>query len=200
VVIADTQDNPGGGGHGDTTGLLAELIRQDAQGAVVALINDAESAEACHAAGLGATVGLQLGGKSDGVPLVVTAKVLALTDGQFVGTGPMAKGNPGNVGPSALIAVSSGVRVLVVSRKMQALDQSLLRHIGVEPSECRILALKSSVHFRADFQPIASAVLVAASPGPVVADPSVLPFRHLRPGLRLRPMDNRQTTASGGLA
>ena len=200
VVIADTQDNPGGGGHGDTTGLLAELIRQDAQGAVVALINDAESAEACHAAGVGARIALQLGGKSDGVPLAVSAEVQALTDGQFVGTGPMAKGNPGNVGRSALIAVSSGVRVLVVSRKMQALDQSLLRHIGVEPAACRILALKSSVHFRADFQPIASSVLVAASPGPVVADPSILPFRHLRPGLRLRPMDNRQTTASGGLA
>ena len=51
VVIADTQDNPGGGGHGDTTGLLAELIRQDAQGAVLCLINDDEAATACHAAG-----------------------------------------------------------------------------------------------------------------------------------------------------
>jgi microcystin degradation protein MlrC len=52
--------------------------------------------------------------------------------------------------------------------------------------------LKSSVHFRADFEPIAEAVLVAAAPGPVVADPAILPFRHLRPGLRLRPGDNRR--------
>src|SRR5690606_19305186 len=49
VVLADTQDNPGGGGHGDTTGLLAALIAQDAQGVVLGLINDAESAAACHA-------------------------------------------------------------------------------------------------------------------------------------------------------
>ena len=54
-----------------------------------------------------------------------------------------------------------------------------------------ILALKASVHFRADFQPIASEVLVVAAPGPVVADPATLPFRNLRPGLRLRPGDNR---------
>ena len=54
IVIADTQDNPGGGGHGDTTGLLAELVRQKAKGAVLCLINDAESAAACHAAGEGA--------------------------------------------------------------------------------------------------------------------------------------------------
>ncbi len=190
VVIADTQDNPGGGGHGDTTGLLAELIRQNAQGAVFALINDAESAALLHAAGEGASVSLALGGKSDGVPLVVQAHVEKLTDGRFVGTGPMAAGNPADLGPSALIRVSSGVQVIVVSRKMQALDQSLVRHVGIEPSSCRILALKSSVHFRADFQPIAAEVIVAAAPGPVIADPALLPFKHLRAGLRLRPMAN----------
>ncbi len=69
VVLADTQDNPGGGGHGDTTGLLAELVRQGAAGALVCLINDADSAAACHAAGESATLALSLGGKSDGMGL-----------------------------------------------------------------------------------------------------------------------------------
>jgi microcystin degradation protein MlrC len=191
VVIADTQDNPGGGGHGDTTGLLAQLVAQKAQGAVVCLINDAESAAALHAAGEGALVKLSLGGKSDNTPLAVEAKVLKLTDGAFTLTGPMGAGNPAKLGPSALIEVAPGVRVVVVSRKMQAHDQAILRHVGVEPKDCAILVLKSSVHFRADFQPIASRVIVAAAPGPVVADPAILPFRHLRPGLRLRPMANR---------
>ncbi len=191
VVMADTQDNPGGGGHGDTTGLLAELIRQDAQGAVLALINDAESAAACHAAGEGATLALTLGGKSDGAPLAVTAVVERLSDGRFTCTGPMGKGNPANLGPSALLRVSSGVRVVVVSRKMQALDQAILTHLGVDPSAQKILALKSSVHFRAHFQPISAAVLVVAAPGPVVADPATLPFTNLRPHLRLRPGANR---------
>lgn len=192
VVIADTQDNPGGGGHGDTTGLLAELIRQGAEGAVLGLINDAESARACHAAGEGAEVPLSLGGKSDGAPLAVKARVLRLGDGHFICTGPMAKGNVAELGPTALISPAPGIRVIVTSRKMQAYDQALFRHLGVEPSRQRILALKSSVHFRADFQPIAAQVLVVAAPGPVVADPATLPFRHLRPGLRLRPGDNRR--------
>jgi microcystin degradation protein MlrC len=191
VVIADTQDNPGGGGHGDTTGLLAELLAQRAEGAVLGLINDAESAAACHAAGEGAVVSLTLGGKSDGAPLAVEARVLKLTDGRFTCTGPMAAGNAADLGPSALIGIG-GVAAIVVSRKMQAYDQALFRHVGIEPGEQKILALKSSVHFRADFQPIAEAVLVAAAPGPVVADPATLPFRHLRPGLRLRPGDNRR--------
>jgi microcystin degradation protein MlrC len=191
VVIADTQDNPGGGGHGDTTGLLAELIAQRAAGALVGPINDAESAAACHAAGEGAELALSLGGKSDGAPLAVTARVLRLSDGRFTCTGPMTGGNAADLGPSALIGIG-GVAVLVVSRKMQAHDQAIFRHIGADPTKQRILALKSSVHFRADFQPIAEAVLVAAAPGPVVADPATLPFRHLRPGLRLRPGDNRR--------
>ncbi|MFN3449393.1 MAG: M81 family metallopeptidase [Roseococcus sp.] len=190
VVIADTQDNPGGGGHGDTTGLLAELLAQGAQGAVLAPMNDSEAAAACHAAGEGASVTLALGGKSDGAPLTVTGVVERLSDGRFTLEGPMGKGNPADLGPTALLRVGD-VRVVIVSRKMQAHDQAIFRHLGVEPAAQRIVAVKSSVHFRAHFQPIAAEVLVAAAPGPVVADPATLPFTALRPGLRLRPGDNR---------
>jgi microcystin degradation protein MlrC len=187
VVLADTQDNPGGGGHGDTIGLLSELIRQGAQGAVLAIINDAESAAACHGAGEGAQANLSLGGKSDSTPLPLRATVEKLADGKFVCTGPMGAGNPADLGPTALVRVADGVRVIVTSRKMQALDQALLRHVGIEPAEQKIVALKSSVHFRADFQPIAEAVIVAVAPGPVTADPSVFPFQHVRKGVRLKP-------------
>ena len=186
VVLADTQDNPGGGGHGDTTELLSELVRQSAKGAVVCLINDAESVAACVAVGLGATVDLSLGGKSDGMPFTCSARVEKLTDGVFTLTGPMGAGNPGNLGPTALLNIN-GVRVVVTSRKMQALDQAILRHVGIEPADCKIIALKSSVHFRADFGPIAEHVIVAIAPGPVVADPAVLNFRHVRAEVRRRP-------------
>ncbi len=186
VVLADTQDNPGGGGHGDTTELLAELVRQKATGAVVCLINDAESAAACHAAGVGATVALSLGGKSDGMPFACSARVELLTDGVFTLTGPMGAGNPGNIGDTALVDIE-GVRVIISSRKMQALDQAIIRHVGIEPSDCPIVALKSSVHFRADFGPMAERVIVAIAPGPVVADPAVLNFRHVRADIRRRP-------------
>jgi microcystin degradation protein MlrC len=192
VVLADTQDNPGGGGHGDTIGLLATLIAQDAQDAVVGSINDAASAAACHAAGVGAKVSLELGGISDGVPLPITAIVERLADGNFVGSGPNAKGNPRSIGPTALIKIG-GVRVIVSSRKMQAVDQALFHHVGIEPASQKIIALKSSVHFRADFQPIAEKVIVVKAPGPVVVDPTDLPFKNLRDGLRLRPGDNRRT-------
>ena len=186
VILADTQDNPGGGGHCDTTGLLAELVAQKASGSVLCLINDAEAAGACHAAGVGSVITLALGGRSDGVPFVGEATVVRLGSGDFAMTGPMGLGNTACLGPCCLVEFEPGVRVMIASRKTQALDQAILRHLGVEPAACRILALKSSVHFRADFGPIAERVIIAASPGPVVADPSSLPFRHVRAGVRMR--------------
>ena len=87
----------------------------------------------------------------------------------------MWSGNAIDLGPMALLRVCSGVegvRVIVASAKMQAGDQAIFRHLGIEPAEQKILALKISVHFRADFQPIAAEVLVVAAPGPVTADPA----------------------------
>jgi microcystin degradation protein MlrC len=186
IVLADTQDNPGGGGHGDTTGLLRALVEGRAAGAVIGVINDAGTAAAAHAAGEGATLDAALGGQSDGVPFAGRFTVQRLGNGRFTCTGPMTRGNRADLGPCALLE-TGGVHVLVASRKMQAYDQAMFRHLGVEPATVPIVALKSSVHFRADFQPIAKEVLVVVAPGPVVAEPSALPFRHLRAGLALSP-------------
>ena len=82
----------------------------------------------------------------------------------------------------------SGVRVVLASVKCQAADQEMFRHVGIEPVRQRMVAVKSSVHFRADFQPIAREILVVRAPGPALADPADFPWRNLRPGLRLRPL------------
>lgn len=111
---------------------------------------------------------------------------MRLADGAFTLTGPMGAGNPANLGPTALLDIE-GVRVIVVTRKMQALDQAIIRHVGIEPASCPILVLKSSVHFRADFGPLSDDILIATAPGPVVADPATLNFRHVRAEIRRRP-------------
>jgi microcystin degradation protein MlrC len=91
------------------------------------------------------------------------------------------------LGPMALLR-SGGVRVAVSSKKVQAMDQEPFRHLGTEPRAERIVALKSSVHFRAHFEPIAEDVLVVESPGAMIVDPVKLPFKRLRPGVRMRPL------------
>ena len=137
VVLADTQDNPGGGGTGDTTGMLRALVKGKATGAVLGVICDPEAAAAAHAAGVGAELSLALGGKS-GAPgqesYDASYKVLALGDGRFTATGPMWLGSRVQLGPMALLEIS-GVRVLIASRAMQAADQAMFRHLGIEPVE-----------------------------------------------------------------
>jgi microcystin degradation protein MlrC len=67
------------------------------------------------------------------------------------------------------------------------LDLGLFRFLGIEPAAMKLLVIKSSVHFRAAFAPIASHILVARSPGPMAADPADLPWRHLPAGMARRP-------------
>jgi len=193
VVLADTQDNPGAGGNGDTTGLLKALIQQDAQDATLGLLIDAPSAKRAHEAGKGANVVFNLGGLSripGDSPLGGEFTVEALADGRFTCTGPMFKGFRMTLGNMALLRsrAAPGVRVALASRKVQAADQEMFRHLGVEPRTQRILALKSSVHFRADFEPIAREVLVVKAPGPALADPAEFNWTRLRKGVRLRPL------------
>ena len=70
---------------------------------------------------------------------------------------------------------------------MQLLDLDLFRFLGVEPAQMKLLVVKSSVHFRAAFAPIASTILVAKAPGPMAADPGDLPWTKLPAGMASRP-------------
>ena len=189
IVLADTQDNPGGGGPSDTTGLLEALIRGGAEGAIIATMWDPEVAAQAHESGEGGLIQASLGAKSKVAgsrPVDGDFRVLRLGDGRFTGTGPMWRGARIKLGPMALLEIA-GVRIVVSSVKMQAADQSIFRHLGIEPGQEKILALKSSVHFRADFQPIAEDIILVEAPGPCYADPAKLDYHKLRPAVRLRP-------------
>lgn len=189
VVLADTQDNPGAGGTADTTGLLRALVAADAPEAALALVCDPHVATIAHRAGEGADIHVALGGKHivpGDEPFDATFRVERLAEGKFVGTGPLYGGARLDLAPMCLLRLRD-VRIVVGGKKVQAADQEMFRHVGIEPAAMRILALKSSVHFRGHFQPIAEDVLLVDAPGPMVSDPATLPFTRIRPDVRLRP-------------
>lgn len=191
IVLVDTQDNPGAGGTGDTTGLVKTLIEAGAKGAVVAVIFDPEVADLAHGHAIGALFEASIGGRSgpdDVTPLSGTFEVCALADGDFIGTGDFYAGSMVNFGKMALLRVDgTDVRIVVGSRRSQAGTQGIFRHLGLDPDALKIIGLKSSVHFRADFQEMAERIIVVKSPGYNTADPAELPFTALRDGVRLRP-------------
>ena len=189
VILADTQDNPGGGGSADTTSLLKALLVARVPRVLAGVVHDADAAQRAHAAGIGAQVELSLGGRTGPPgesPLLARFTVRALGDGRFTATGPFYSGSRMDLGPMALLQVDD-LQIAVASRKQQAADQAMFRHLGVEPCEFAVLALKSSVHFRADFGAMAHRILVVEAPGANIADPAKLPFTKLRPDMRIRP-------------
>lgn len=193
VVIADAQDNPGAGASSDTTGLLQALVRGNAQGTVLALLDDADAAMEAHKLGIGSEFSAALGGKSgkaDQPPFEARFRIEALSDGEFPFTGIMWGGSVAKLGPTAVLRVldtPADVRIVVGSTRCQCLDQAIFTHIGINPSEQRIVAVKSSVHFRADFEPVADKVLVVEAPGAHPCRLDDVQYHNLRSGVRLGP-------------
>ena len=188
VIISDTQDNPGAGADSDTTGMIKALVAAGAK-AAIGNVFDPESAAAAHAAGEGATVRLSLGSKSNwpgDAPLDAEFVVEKLSDGTFPAKGPYYLGRMMNMGPSARLRIGD-VRIVVVSAKAQMADREMFRQVGIDPEDEALLVVKSSVHFRADFAPIAETILVCAAPGPMAVDPATLPWTKLRAGVRPGP-------------
>jgi microcystin degradation protein MlrC len=198
VVIADTQDNPGAGGDSNTTGMLHALLQQRAgyrfpQQIALGLLVDPEAARMACEAGVGAQLVLSLGkavpifsGDLSDPPVQGRFTVRAISTGACVLKGPMMRGATIQMGPSACLEID-GIWVAVASGKMQMLDRELFRAVGIHPEQMKVLVVKSSNHFRADFTPIASHVLVAKAPGPMAADPGDLPWKKLSSQTRTRP-------------
>jgi len=198
VVVADTQDNPGAGGDSNTTGMLHALLQQRAghrfpQQITLGLLVDPEAARRACEAGVGAQLDMSLGkavpifsGDLSDPPVQGRFTVRAISSGACVLKGPMMKGSTIQMGPSACLEIE-GIYVAVASGKMQMLDRELFRTVGIHPERMKVVVVKSSNHFRADFTPIASHVLVAKAPGPMAADPGDLPWTQLSPQTRTRP-------------
>ena len=188
VIFADRHDNTGGGAPGDSTGMLRAFIDAKLEDACVLYIVDAESVQHCFGAGIGAHLDLLVGGKSSplqGEPVLMRAKVLSLSDGQFVYDGPRNAGLTGCMGPSAHV-VEGGVHVLLVSEREQPFGPAFSRTMGLEPARMRYLGIKSTVHFRAGFEQLAAAIQVVAEPGVNNPPGGAVAFRRL--GRELYPM------------
>jgi microcystin degradation protein MlrC len=182
IVLADMADNTGGGAAGDGTEVLRELVRVGARSAVVACLWDPEAVEACIRAGVGRSITLPVGGKVDdrhGAPLTVTGRVRTLSDGRFVHKGPMARGLPGRLGPTAVLDVDD-IKVILISLRWQTLDPEMIRFVGIDPLEEKVLVVKSTIHYRAAFEPIAREIIEVDAPGLSSSNLERFPFARVR--------------------
>ena len=182
IVLADMADNTGGGAAGDGTELLRELVRVGARSTIVACIWDPQAVARCVEAGVGGSVTLEVGGKVDqrhGPPLRVTGLVRTLFDGRFVHKGPMARGLPGRLGTTAVLDVND-IKVILISYRWQTLDPEMIRFVGLDPLDHKILVVKSTIHYRAAFEPIAHEIIEVDAPGLSSSNLGRFDFRRIR--------------------
>jgi len=182
IVLADMADNTGGGAAGDGTEILRELLRVGARSATVACIWDAAAVQACVKAGVGASVTIEVGGKVDdrhGAPVRVTGTVRTLSDGRFVHRGPMMTGLPGRLGVTAVLDAND-VKVILISYRWQTLDPEMIRFVGIDPLREKILVVKSTIHYRAAFEPIAKEIIEVDAPGLSSSNLARFEYRRVR--------------------
>ncbi len=189
AVIADRNDNTGGGSPGDSTGMLRAFVEAGLEDACILYMVDPEAVAHCQQAGIGATISLDVGGKStplQGEPVPMTVEVMALSDGEFRYDGPMYEGLTGHMGPSAHVR-QGGLHVILTNGREQPFDTAFARTLGLDPKALRYIGVKSAAHFRAGFESWAGAVHVVSEPSVHSHDTGTLQFQRL--GRKLYPYD-----------
>lgn len=189
IAVLDGADNTGGGCPGDGTYLLRAMLEANLSGACFGVMCDPEVVTLVHKAGIGATVDVQLGGKSDrlhGEPIAASVYVKALTDGQFVRRSPMGRGTLDNVGRTARLQIG-GVDVVVVSERYQPYDPEIFSLHGIDVRRASVVGLKSTNHWRAGFDGIIRSDYLADSPGLMSQD--LTRFSHERAPRPIWPLD-----------
>ena len=182
VALLDPADNSLSGGVADTPAMLRALVDSGpAVPTVFAFLHDAATVAQAAAAGQGASARFSLGGRTTdvfGPPVVLDAVVERLTQGRFVNDGPMERGAPVDLGPTAVLRAGL-LRIIVTSRKEAAVDPAFFALHGIDLAATRLLANKAKNHFRAAFAARCSAIVECDCPGPAALDLAALPFRHV---------------------
>lgn len=179
VVIADGADNPGGGAAGDATFVLQAILARGIQDVAIGPLWDPSAAALAVAAGAGARLPLRIGGKIgplSGDPVDLLCNVLCVQPAHHQ-TGLSGAKVP--MGACALVE-AQGVQIVLASLRTQAMGTDLFTGLGCDLASRRLIVVKSSQHFYAEFSKIASKVLYAQAPGTLTDDLRTLPYQNIK--------------------
>jgi microcystin degradation protein MlrC len=170
----------------DTMTVLKGILDAGLQDVAVFAIHDPQAVQQMIAAGVGQDITLALGGKIDmpsisreGEPLEISGRIKLISDGQYRNVGPMQTGVLMDMGPSVVLDTGN-VEIIVISRHQEPNDPGCFLSLGIDPSRKKYLMLKSRIHSRAAFMPIAKQVIECAGSGVCTSDYSMLNFKNVR--------------------
>lgn len=158
VIFSDAGDNPGGGGLGTTTWLLAALVEAGARGVIYGSFCDPALATEAHERGVGARFEAVFNRDRESEfsrRFAADARVLALGDGPVVGRRGLYAGRAINLGRTCALEIGGedGIAVVVISNRLQTADPVFFEMLGLDIGAARCVCVKSRGHFRAGFDP-----------------------------------------------
>jgi microcystin degradation protein MlrC len=178
VIVSEAFDGTSGGAPGDNPGLLSVLLPHQNELSACLFMVDPEAARLAFQAGLGGEFHGPLGAYADkrfGSPITVQARVLHLSDGEFVLKGPVFTGRKVTMGPTAVLQIG-GIKVVAGSRPVFVIDPELYRSQGIEPEQLDIVAVKSPTLFRPGYASMLKRVLHLDMPGVCRGNLPKMPF------------------------
>jgi microcystin degradation protein MlrC len=189
VILVDMGDNIGGGSAADSTFLLAELVRQQAQG-YVCVLADPAAVQECIRAGVRQPIALEVGGKTDtlhGAPVLVRGRVRSLHDGLFEETerrhGAARDNDQGLTAVVEVERVADGPPNLLAltTRRQPPFSLRQITSLGIEPQYQSMIVVKAAIAYRAAYEPVAGHILEVDTPGLTAINPTRFTYRKARP-------------------
>ncbi len=142
VVMMDAADATSSGASGDSNAILREMVRQNYRGRVLAPITDPAAVRQAFAAGVGATIGITIGGAFDPArfqPFALEAQVRLLSDGKFRSE---SFGWPWDSGDTAVLQAGN-FTLVVGTRPVSLFDRSWFYAHGQDPRHFETVIVKS---------------------------------------------------------
>jgi microcystin degradation protein MlrC len=158
-VIADSGDNPTGGGVGDRPDVLRELLRRGARGVILAGVTDRAATELAFAAGVGARVQARVGASLDPAgcpPVEIEGEVRFLAEA----------GDPAE--RRAVVQVG-GVALVLAAKRRPFHNIADFTALGLDPTTADVVVVKSG-YLSPEIGAMAAAEMMALSPGVVDQD------------------------------
>ncbi|NQW19716.1 MAG: M81 family metallopeptidase [Chloroflexi bacterium] len=183
IVLMDVGDNIGGGSSADSTHILKVAKEMGVNGYLQSLY-DPEVVEACVAAGVGAELSLDVGGKTDdmhGEPIRVVGTVIRIDDGPYEETRPTHGGGRFyDDGKRVRFDTVDGMTILITSRRSGNTARQQMYSMGINPEDYKIIVAKGVSSPRPAYQPIAAEIIIVNSPGVTSADLDTFEFKNRR--------------------
>jgi microcystin degradation protein MlrC len=179
MVIADVADNAGGGAMSDSTFILQALIASGTRDVAIGAFWDLGAIRICRDAGVGARIALRIGGKcgpASGDPVDVEVVVKGIVDGLFQ-LGLNSNDERAPLGPSVWVQAAGGLDIVLVSVRTQTFSPIVFSGLGIALAAKRLIVVKSTQHFHAQFAPLAREILYVTTPGAISMDFAALPYR-----------------------